>query len=108
MNQESREKVSELVHRWSYSPEVQEVETGARKTIWRVAYEYWMKFARALGKANAFVLLTLVYVVVIGPAAIVLKILRRDLLDRKAEPGSTHWYQKEQEETTLERSERQF
>jgi len=108
MNQESREKVSELVHRWSYSPEVQGAETGARKAIWRIAYEYWMKFARALGKANAFVLLTLVYVVVIGPAAIVLKILRRDLLDRKAEPGSTHWYQKEQEETTLERSERQF
>ena len=108
MKQVSRETVNRLIHRWSYSPEVQEVETRAGKTTWRVAYEYWMKFARALGKANAFVLLTLVYVVVIGPAAIVLKILGRDLLDRKAEPGSTHWYQKEQEETTLERSERQF
>ena len=108
MNQASREKVDELVHRWSYSPGAQKAETGARKTIWRVAYEYWMKFARALGKANAFVLLTLVYVVVIGPAAIVLKILRRDLLNRKAEPRFTYWYLKEYEETTLERSERQF
>jgi hypothetical protein len=108
MNQASREKVDELVHRWSYSPEVREVETGARMTIWRVAHEYWMKFARALGKVNTVVLLTLVYFVFIGPASIVLKILRRDLLNRKAEPRSTYWYQKEQEEATLERSERQF
>jgi hypothetical protein len=108
MNQASRAKVDELVHRWSYSPEVQQVETGARKTIWRIAYEHWMKFARALGKVNAFVLLTLVYIVFIGPTAVVLKILRRDLLNRKAEPRSTYWYHKEQEETTLERSERQF
>ena len=108
MNQASREKVDELVHRWSYSREVQQMETGARKTIWRITYDFWMKFARALGRVNAFVLLTLVYFVFIGPAAIVLKILRRDLLNRKAEPRSTYWYQKEQEETTLERSERQF
>lgn len=108
MNQASREKVDELVRRWSYSPEVQQIETGARKTLWRIAYEYWMKFARALGKVNALVLLTLVYFVFIGPGAIVLKILRRDLLNRKAEPGSTYWYSKEQEETTLERSKRQF
>ncbi|MDP2886396.1 MAG: SxtJ family membrane protein [Ignavibacteria bacterium] len=108
MNQASREKVNELVHRWSYSPEAKQLETGGRKTIWRIAYEYWMKFARALGKVNAFVLLTLVYFVFIGPTAIVLKILRRDLLDRNAESGSTYWYSKEQEETTLERSERQF
>lgn len=104
----SRETVNKLVHRWSCGPEVQGVEKGARKTIWRLAYEYWMKFARALGKVNAFVLLTLVYVVFIGPASIVLKILRKDLLNRKAEARSTYWYQKEQEETTLERSERQF
>ena len=108
MRQASRETVSRLIYRWSYNPEVQEVETRAGKTIWRLAYEHWMKFARALGKVNAFVLLTLVYFVVIGPASIVLKILRKDLLNRKAEARSTYWYQKEQEETTLERSERQF
>jgi hypothetical protein len=108
MNQTSRERVDKLVHRWSYSPEVQHMETGARKTIWRIAFEYWMKVARMLGKVNAFVLLTLVYVVIIGPAAIVLKILRKDLLDRKAERASTYWNSKEQEEMKLERSKQQF
>jgi len=100
--------IGKLLLRWSYASESSEEKVAPRRTIWRIAYGYWMRFAKALGKANALLLLTIVYVVLIGPAAIVLKIFRKDLLDRKAGEGSTYWNEKEQEELSLERSKQQF
>lgn len=108
MTKTQRRHVEQLLRRWSYASESTEGEVVPPRTIWRIAYGYWMRFARALGKANALVFLTIVYVVLIGPAAIVLKIFGKDLLDRKAGDGSTYWYEKVQEQLTLERSRQQF
>jgi hypothetical protein len=102
------EHIEKLLSRWSYSPAKSEAEVVTSRTLWRIAYSYWMKFARALGKANALVLLTIVYVVLIGPAAIVLRIFGKDLLDRKAGESLSYWYEKENEQLTLERSKQQF
>ncbi len=108
MTKEVPEHIGRLLRRWSYAPESTESDVVSPRTIWRIAYEYWMRFARALGRANALLLLTIVYVVLIGPAAIVLKIFRKDLLDRKADEGATYWYEKSEEQLTLERSKQQF
>jgi type II secretory pathway component PulM len=102
------EHIGRLLRQWSYASESTEREAMPPKTIWRVAYGYWMRFAKALGKANALLLLTIVYIVLIGPAAIALKIFRKDLLDRKAGESSTYWNEKAQEQLTLERSKQQF
>jgi hypothetical protein len=101
-------RIQPLLERWSYAPPSVEIGQEEPRKLWRTAYRYWMKFARALGKANAFVLLTIVYVLLIGPAALVLKILGRDLLDRKAGKEPSFWYNKLVEEMNLERSKRQF
>jgi hypothetical protein len=102
------EHVAELLRRWSFSSEIASGEAAPPRTIWRIAYGYWMRFARALGKANALLLLTIVYVILIGPAAVVLKVFRKDLLDRKAGEGSTYWNEKAREQLTLDRSKQQF
>jgi hypothetical protein len=102
------EHVENLLRRWSYSPDRVVGEVAPRGTIWRTAYGYWMRFAKALGKANALLLLTIVYVVLIGPAALVLKLLGKDLLNRKAGVGPTYWNAKTQEPLSLERSKQQF
>jgi hypothetical protein len=108
MTKTPNEHVENLLRRWSYTPERVVGEVVPPRTIWRIAYGYWMRFARALGKANALLLLTIVYVLLIGPAAIVLKIFRNDLLDRRAGESSTYWYEKAHEQLTLERSAQQF
>ncbi|MCX6135814.1 MAG: SxtJ family membrane protein [Ignavibacteriales bacterium] len=104
-----QERIEPFLRRWSYASEIPDVAAVPQaKTFWRSAYEYWMKFARMVGKANAVVLLTIVYFVVIGPAAIVLRIIGKDLLDRKAGNEISYWYDKQQEKLTTERSEHQF
>jgi hypothetical protein len=108
MKKEPQEHIAKLLRRWSYTSEGIEDEAAPLRTIWRIAYDYWMKFAKAVGKANALVLLTIVYVILIGPAAIVLKVFGKDLLDRKAGIGSTYWREKAPEELTLDRSKQPF
>lgn len=108
MMKTQQETVEKLLRRWSYSSESSEEEAIRSRTTWRIAYGYWMRFARALGKANALLLLTIVYVVMIGPAAIVLKILGKDLLDRKANENHTFWRDKVQEPFTIERGKQPF
>ena len=60
---------------------------GILNSIWQVLKRGWMKFAAALGWFNTRLLLTIVYVFLFGIAAIILKILRKDLLRRKSTPG---------------------
>ena len=104
----SKQKLQELLYRWSYASSDPFREDEQKISIWRTAYNYWVRFARALGKANAVLLLSIVYIVLIGPAAIGLKLFGKDLLDRKIAPMSSFWKKKEQEVIDLERSKQQF
>jgi hypothetical protein len=97
-----------LLEKWKFAPTNNLQPPEGKKTLWRRLYGYWMGFAKVLGKINTIVLLTLVYVVIIGPVALVLKVFGRDLLDRRPEPRSSYWYEKTQEDVTLERSKQQF
>ena len=107
MTSPSREVVEHLLHKWEFRHDQAETEERQR-TFWRRLVEYWLRFARILGKANAILLLTVVYFLIIGPGAILLKLLRKDLLDRRAEARESYWYDKGPVDQGLEQSKHQF
>jgi hypothetical protein len=53
------------------------------KSIFRAIKRMWLLFAQMLGKVNTILLLSLVYFVVIGFMALVMRLFRKDLLQKK-------------------------
>ena len=78
------------------------------KSVFQTLRSWWMAFAHALGWVNTRVLLSVVYIVIIGIPAIVMKIIRKDLLDRKFGSRATYWTPKETTPHTREQAEHQF
>jgi len=70
----------------------------------------WMRFVEALGRVQTTLLLSLVYVVLIGPLWLCMCVLgRRDLLGTRRGGGATSFaVQKSKVPTDRERCERQF
>jgi hypothetical protein len=69
----------------------------------------WLLFARTLGRVNTIILLTLIYVMIIGPMALLVKILRKDLLEKKKDSMKTsYWRDRASNEPTIERHKFQF
>lgn len=104
---EKKEHIKSLLDRWRFAPP-KDQEPPKTESVWRTLYSYWMKFARLLGKVNTTLLLTLSYVLILGPVAMVLKLFGKDLLDRKAEHRASYWYDKPKEPITQEQSKHQF
>ncbi len=67
-----------------------------------------MLFAKGLAFVNTRVILTLFFLIVIGPIALVLKIVGKDFLDRKIDSSPSYWKPRETAEHTLENATRQF
>jgi len=79
-----------------------------KKLISRIK-DGWMLFARTLGRVTTIILLTLVYLVIIGPMALLAKMLRKDLLQKKKNSiKTTYWLNRATNEPTLERHKFQF
>ncbi|MBF8248748.1 MAG: hypothetical protein HW374_1548 [Bacteroidetes bacterium] len=76
--------------------------------VWRTLYNWWMKFAHVLAVVNTTLLLTIVYVVLIGPMSLVAWVLRKDPLRHRTENLSSFWQPKEHTSTTLEQSRHLF
>jgi hypothetical protein len=58
----------------------------------------WMKLAMVLNYVMTRVLLTLVFALAVTPIALVFKLLRKDLLDRRFDRGSkTYWVEPEKD-----------
>ena len=75
----------------------------------RILKEYWLRFAKFLGKVNTIILLSLVYIIVIGVFALVIKVLRRDFLQKKIDKNSTtYWQERKMAEESLQRFASQF
>ena len=64
------------------------------KSILRALWAGWKRFGFILGTINRFILLTVFYWVVIDVANIGLRLLRKDLLDRRMVPKPTYWHPK--------------
>ncbi len=77
------------------------------KNIGKTMYKWWMAFARVISIASTAILLTIVYVVVIGPMSIISRIFGKDLLTHHESSGS-FWKVKEQISHTLDQSRHQF
>lgn len=83
--------------------------TAALRTIFFRLKFLWMKFAHALGWLNTRILLTIVYVLLFIIPALVLKIIRKDLLSKNFNPSAqTYWTFKERTEHTVENAKHQF
>jgi len=69
----------------------------------------WMAFAHRLGQIQTAIILFLVYVLLIGPLSLLLRLFGRgDLLEMRRRPGTSFAHQKEQIPSDAERCERQF
>jgi uncharacterized membrane protein YccF (DUF307 family) len=76
--------------------------------IWKKLKGWWMAFAHALGWVNTRVILTLMYIVIIGIPAIVLRIIRKDPLQRSYKDVRSYWMDKAPAAHTIEESRHQF
>ena len=69
----------------------------------------WMKRAVILGAVNSRILLTLVFVCLVTPLAMLLRLLgKQPIKTGTFKAGMTYWHQRRPEEFTPQRMERQF
>jgi hypothetical protein len=79
------------------------------KSIFRAIKRMWLLFAQMLGKVNTILLLSLVYFVVIGFMSLVMRLFRKDLLQKKMDyDQASYWQTRETSEQTLDRYKYQF
>jgi hypothetical protein len=77
--------------------------------IWRRLYGAWLEIAARFGEVQTLLVLTMVYTLVLGPVALTLYALRRDLLHKRGlhVPGSA-WSEADSASADLERAKRLF
>jgi hypothetical protein len=79
------------------------------KNLLRTLKQKWLLFSRKVGQVNTIILLSLVYLFVIGIMAIIVKLLGKDLLQKKMNSKQTsYWRDRNSSEQTLERHKFQF
>jgi len=79
-----------------------------RNIIFARIRDLWMSFANAVGWVNTRLWLTIFYFVLLALPALILKMLRKDLLDRAFRTGKSNWHEKERSDHSLEEARRQF
>jgi len=68
----------------------------------------WMKVAEVLGVVNTRILLTVVFVGLITPMALLLRLLGKRPIDLGATDAASYWHKRRAEEFAAGRMERQF
>ena len=71
-------------------------------------WEAWKAYAHRAGGYQTRILLTVVYLLVLGPAVLVQRLFSTRLLDLTPGPGPTSWLVRGPQEATLEAMRRQF
>jgi len=72
-------------------------------------YDKWMVVAHLIGTIIFGVLLSILFYLIFGISGIVLRLLRKDLLDQKLEPQrDSYWIKRDVKEFDKESYERQF
>lgn len=61
----------------------------------KLLYKGWMKFAHALGWVNTRIILTIVYLLVFTPMALIFKVIGKDPMERKFEKVDSYWVKRE-------------
>lgn len=78
------------------------------KSFLRKIWGGWKKVAHAIGVFQTKLILTILYFVVIGLASLMVRLFRRDLLDRRVDDRSTLWRDRIQPAVDLNGAKRQF
>ncbi|MBI2619562.1 MAG: hypothetical protein HYW57_05725 [Ignavibacteriales bacterium] len=81
---------------------------NAMRRIGSFLYKRWMAFARLLAIVNTTVVLTLVYFLLIGPSWLIMRLLGKDLLDRRLGDTQSYWRMKDPLHHTMDECRRQF
>jgi len=78
--------------------------------LFRLIYRIWIALSVILGYFISRVLLTIIFVIVVVPMALIMRLVGKDPMDRRLGPDApSYWIKREpQEDTSLERYERQF
>ena len=69
----------------------------------KIIYIPWMRIAEAMGFVSSRLILTLVFLMVLTPIGIILRIMGKDLLDRKLGNVPTYWKEPKAGPTDYER-----
>jgi hypothetical protein len=78
-------------------------------SFFRAIKRWWLLFAHMLGKVNTVLLLSLVYLIVIGFMSLIIRLLRKDLLQKKMDFNqASYWQARKTNEQTLDRYKFQF
>jgi hypothetical protein len=80
-----------------------------RQARWRQLYAGWLEIAARFGEVQTLLVVAMVYTVALGPVALVLFAIRKDLLHERGlhAPGSA-WSEAESFGADLERARRLF
>ncbi len=70
--------------------------------------KYWMKFAYGVAWVNTRIILTIVYLIVFAPFALIMRLLRTDHLRLRKGDLRSYWIKKENVDPTIDRHRRQF
>ena len=72
-------------------------------------YILWMLLAHVLSWVNTRIILGLIFYLIFAPIALIMKMIKRDSLQRKIDKGaSSYWVQRTMPENIKEHFERQF
>ncbi len=84
--------------------------TRLAPSLFRLIYRAWITFSIILGYFVSRVILTLIFLFVITPTGLLMRLFAKDPMERKLDPNkATYWQKREQpSETSVERYERQF
>jgi hypothetical protein len=75
-----------------------------------MVYRLWVSFSVILGYFVSRLLLTIIFVVVMVPTGLIMRVVGKDPMDRKLDPQATTYWKKRDPQTDsgIERYERQF
>ena len=75
----------------------------------RPIFAVWMRFAGAMAWFNTRLLLILFFHLIVWPVGLIMKIIRRDALDRRMDPGATtYWVEKDEHPNGRSHYEHQY
>lgn len=76
--------------------------------MWKRIWFFWKKLAHRLAIIQTTIILTLFYFLMLGVFALVIKLLRKDLLDKRWKKNRSFWKDKGKVLVTMESAKRQF
>lgn len=76
--------------------------------VLKPVFKVWMFIAKALGIFNTYLFLSLIYIFIFSPIGLILRILKKDFLDRKIEKDKPSYWQPYEEPKSIEEYYHQF